>query len=91
MSVDQDQRESSPARDAVNDMIEAGLLDRLMARVDGEGLALTSEGGFLPQMVKAVLERGLRAELSDHLGYEKAIRPAVVARTRGTGRRPRRC
>jgi putative transposase len=70
--MDQDQRvETSPARVAVNEMIEAGLLDRLMARVDGEGLALTGEGGFLPEMVKAVLERGLQAELTDHLGYEK--------------------
>jgi putative transposase len=36
-----------------------------------EGLRLTGEGGFLPQLVKAVLERGLAAELSDHLGYDK--------------------
>src|SRR5215213_5246753 len=68
----QDQRESSgSARDAVNDLIEAGLLDRLMDRVDGDGLQLTGEGGFLPEMIKAVLERGLQAELTDHLGYEK--------------------
>ena len=73
MGVEQDQRPvvSSPARETVNEMIEAGLLDRLMARVDGDGLALTGEGGFLPEMIKAVLERGLQAELSDHLGYEK--------------------
>src|SRR5215471_13250555 len=68
----QDQRElSGSARDAVNDLIEAGLLDQLMERVDGEGLQLTGEGGFLPEMIKAVLERGLQAELTDHLGYEK--------------------
>jgi putative transposase len=68
----QDQRElSGSARDAVNDLIEAGLLDQLMERVDGDGLQLTGAGGFLPEMIKAVLERGLQAELSDHLGYEK--------------------
>jgi putative transposase len=72
VSMVQDQRESSgSARDAVNDLIEAGLLDRLMDRVDGDGLQLTGEGGFLPEMIKAVLERGLQAELTDHLGYEK--------------------
>jgi putative transposase len=73
VSMDQDQRpvESSPARETVNEMIEAGLLDRLMARVDGDGLALTGDGGFLPEMIKAVLERGLQAELTGHLGYEK--------------------
>ncbi len=59
------------ARDAVNELVEAGLLDRLMEQVDAGGLALTGEGGFLPEMIKAVLERGLQAELSDHLGYEK--------------------
>jgi putative transposase len=32
---------------------------------------LTGEGGFLPALVKAVLERGLATELSDHLGCEK--------------------
>jgi putative transposase len=72
VSMVQDQRESAgSARDAVNDLIEAGLLDRLMDRVDGDGLQLTGEGGFLPEMIKAVLERGLQAELTDHLGYEK--------------------
>ena len=66
----QDQQQGS-ARDAVNDMIEAGLLDRLMERVGDDGLRLTGEGGFLPEMIKAVLERGLQTELTDHLGYEK--------------------
>jgi putative transposase len=72
MSMVQDQVVGSgAARDAVGEFVEAGLLDRLMERVDGEGLRLTGEGGFLPEMIKAVLERGLRAELTDHLGYEK--------------------
>jgi putative transposase len=71
VSMAQDQQVGSAARDAVNDMIEAGLFDRLMERVDDDGLRLTGEGGFLPEMIKAVLERGLQAELTDHLGYEK--------------------
>ncbi|MGH9250354.1 MAG: transposase, partial [Acidimicrobiales bacterium] len=52
-------------------MVDAGLFDELMDRVNRDGLALTGAGGFLPEMVKAVLERGMQAELSDHLGYEK--------------------
>ena len=68
MFVAQDQQVGSAARDAVDDMVEAGLLDRLMERVDDGGLQLTGEGGFLPEMIKAVLERGLQAELADHLG-----------------------
>jgi putative transposase len=71
VSMAQDQQVGSAARDAVNDMVEAGLLDRLMERVDDDGLRLTGEGGFLPEMIKAVLERGLQAELTDHLGYDK--------------------
>ena len=36
---------------------------------DERGVALTAVGGLLPEMTKAVLERGVEAELSDHLGY----------------------
>ncbi len=64
-------REPASAREAVTAMIDAGLLDEVMSKVDSGGLALTGEGGFLPEMIKAVLERGLQAELSDHLGYDK--------------------
>ncbi|SNR97798.1 Transposase, Mutator family [Haloechinothrix alba] len=59
------------ARQAVNEMLDAGLLDAVLGKVDQEGLALPGQGGFLPELVKAVLERGLTTELSDHLGYEK--------------------
>src|SRR5690242_13219233 len=59
------------ARRTINDMLEAGLLAELMDRVDAGELTLTGEGGFLPEMVKAVLERGLQTELTEHLGYEK--------------------
>jgi putative transposase len=59
------------ARGAVGELVDAGVLDELMAKVDAGGLQLTGEGGFLPEMIKAVLERGLAAELTEHLGYEK--------------------
>jgi putative transposase len=59
------------ARAAINQMIEAGLLDDVMARADAGELRLTGEGGFLPEMIKAVLERGLAAELTGHLGCAK--------------------
>jgi putative transposase len=59
------------ARQTVHNMIEAGLFDDLMDRVDKGALMLTGEGGLLPQLVKAVLERGLAAELTGHPGYEK--------------------
>jgi putative transposase len=59
------------AREAVDRLVGAGFLDDLMAQVDSGGVELTGEGGFLPELVKRVLEAGLAAELTDHLGYEK--------------------
>ena len=48
------------AREAINQMLDAGLLDEVMDRADAGELRLTGEGGFLPEMIKAVLERGLQ-------------------------------
>jgi putative transposase len=59
------------AREAVRQMSEAGLLDPLFDRIEEGSLRLTGEGGFVPEMIKAVLERGLQVELADHLGYER--------------------
>ncbi len=56
------------AREAIQDMLDAGLLDDLMGRIDDGDLQLTGDGGFIPEMIKAVLERGLGAELTSHLG-----------------------
>src|SRR6185503_13411531 len=66
-----DAPEPRSARQTINDMLDAGLLDELMGRVDAGELTLTGEGGFLPEMIKAVPERGLQTELTEHLGYEK--------------------
>ena len=45
MSVTDDQQEVVPARQAINEMVDAGLLDQLMSKVDGDGL---------PELVRAV-------------------------------------
>ena len=47
------------------------VIDGLLGEVGPDGLRLTGDGGFLPQLIKAVLERGLAVELTDHLGYDK--------------------
>jgi putative transposase len=49
----------------------SGALDEVMAKIDAGELQITGEGGFLQEMVKAVLERGLKTELTEHLGYDK--------------------
>jgi putative transposase len=54
LGVDVSAQPSGSAREAVNDMLEAGLLDEVMDRVDAGGLRLTGDGGFLPEMIKAV-------------------------------------
>src|SRR5512134_3188356 len=64
---DPDRRGTGSARE----LVTGPWLDELLARADESGLRLTGEGGFLPELVKAVLERGLAVELTDHLGYEK--------------------
>jgi putative transposase len=56
---------------AVRDLLDDQLLDQMVARVRADGTRLTGPGGFLPELLKAVLERGLKAELTEHLGYDK--------------------
>ena len=46
------------------------LAEELVERARSQGLELLGDGGLLQQMTKAVLERGLAEELTDHLGYE---------------------
>ena len=64
-------RQESEARRLRRELFDDEMLDKLMDATDERGIALTGEGGFLPEMIKAVLERGMDAELTDHLGYEK--------------------
>lgn len=59
------------ARRLRRELFDDEMLDKLMSATDERGVSLTGEGGFLPEMIKAVLERGMDAELTDHLGYEK--------------------
>ena len=49
---------------------ESGALDEIFARIDA-GEPLTGHAGLLHGMLKASLERGLDAELSDHVGYDR--------------------
>ena len=52
-------------------MAASGALDEIFARIDAGELDLTGEEGFIPGLIKAALERGLQAELTGHLGYER--------------------
>ncbi|MGH3304709.1 MAG: hypothetical protein ACRDOK_24155, partial [Streptosporangiaceae bacterium] len=54
-------------------LMDDRLLDALLQRSKDEagGLRLTGEGSMLGELVKAVLERALEAELTAHLGYDR--------------------
>lgn len=48
----------------------SGALDEIFAKIDA-GEALTGEQGLIGGMLKAALERGLDAELTEHVGYDR--------------------
>lgn len=56
-------------REAIDDSVLDLLLER--SKDAAGGLRLTGAGSLLGELVKAVLERALEAELSAHLGYDK--------------------
>lgn len=58
-------------QDLVDELAASGKLDVLFDSIDSGSVQLTGNGGVVPALIKAALERGLQAELTDHLGYEK--------------------
>jgi transposase-like protein len=59
----------APLRDLVDDRLLDALLER--SKDAAGGLRLTGEGSMLGELVAAVLERALQAELTAHLGYDR--------------------
>lgn len=57
-------------KEIADSLKESGALDEIFARIDA-GEALTGHAGLLKGMLKASLERGMDAELSDHVGYDR--------------------
>src|SRR4051795_12678541 len=51
--------------------IDTKMIDKLLAEHGHRPQDIAGENGLLKQLTKAVLERAMQAELSDHLGYEK--------------------
>ena len=62
------------ARRLRRELFSDDLVDELLARAGERGVALTGKDGFLPEMIKSVLERGMDAELTSHLGYHRGDR-----------------
>ena len=70
-------------RDAVDRLRSQGALDGLFEQIDAGQVKMTGTDGLLPALVKEALERGLSAELSEHLGYDKG---EPTAQARGNAR-----
>ena len=64
-------RADLPGSKAAAELAASGALDELFAKIDAGEIELTGDGGFIPGLIKATLERGLAVELTSHLGYEK--------------------
>jgi len=58
---DQTERDAPTGADLVKQLQDAGELGGLFARIDAGELELTGDGGFIPALIKAALERGLQA------------------------------
>lgn len=71
------------AREGLSELVDEAWLDQAVAQLREDGTRLTGPDGFLSNMIKQVLERGLRAELGEHLGYG---RHAVEGRGSGNSR-----
>lgn len=65
-------------RASVAELASSGALDALFEQIDAGSVPLSGAGGLLPELIKAVLERGLQAELTSHLGYAKGDPAAAL-------------
>jgi len=77
-AISADREERRRAQKELADQLKmSGALDEIFAKIDA-GTPLTGDGGLLGGMLKAALERGLDAELTEHLGYDRGD-PAASA------------
>lgn len=70
-------------------LIESGMLDDLFAKIDAGEVQLDGDGGFIQQLIKTGLERGLQAELTEHVGYEKGDPEAALHENSRNGSFPK--
>ena len=77
------EKEAVSAGDPIEELMASGALDAIFAKIDAGEIEMTGQGGLIPGLIKAALERGLQAELSEHLGYEKgAVEASLFANSR---------
>ena len=69
-SRDEREEERARQRRVAEELKASGALEGIFAQVDA-GAPSTGSDGVLAGVVKAALERGLAAELTEHLGYDR--------------------
>lgn len=84
-----DREERRRRQKEIADQFKAsGALDEIFAKIDA-GEALTGEQGLIGGMLKAALERGLEAELTEHVGYERGAVEASLHENSRNGMSPK--
>ena len=76
-------------KDVAAELAASGALDELFARIDAGEVEMTGTEGLIPGLIKAALERGLAAELTGHLGYEKGSPEAAEFSNSRNGATPK--
>jgi putative transposase len=71
-------------------VVDEQLADQLLARAEAEGVELLGPQGLLSQVTKAVLERALAEELTEHLGYDRHDRSGRGSGNSRNGTTPKR-
>lgn len=89
MDLVTDEQSGRRGSEVAAELAASGALDDIFARIDAGDLELTGDGGFIPGLIKAALERGLQAELSEHLGYEKGSLEASLFANSRNGTSPK--
>jgi putative transposase len=91
LAIDKASREARRREQAegAQRLIDSGMLDDLFARIDAGQVQLDGDGGFIQQLIKTGLERGLQAELTEHVGYEKGSSEASLHENSRNGSFPK--
>jgi transposase-like protein len=91
MGIDREAREERRRvqREGVRRLERSGLLDELYEQIDSGQVELDGPEGLIQQLIKTGLERGLQAELSDHLGYDKGDPEASLFENSRNGSYPK--
>ena len=82
-------RAEAPGARAAAELAASGALDDLFAKIDAGAIELTGDGGFIPGLIKAAVERGLQAELTSHVGYDKGDPNAALFDNSRNGTTPK--